>query len=139
MDKLFGKYRAMVIDTNDPEKRGRIKTRCPSVNLDIPLAWAESSFPPGIFSVPNLGDFVWIEFEEGDIDKPIWVGMLATVDYVTAQFFPDINKYDPTQKLWVSNTAVIKITNEYMIIFAPVINENPIDDLPTKNDVLLAD
>lgn len=29
MSKYYGKYRAIVVDVNDPEKRGRIKVQCP--------------------------------------------------------------------------------------------------------------
>jgi hypothetical protein len=28
----------------------------------------------GLFAIPPLGANVWVEFEQGDADKPVWVG-----------------------------------------------------------------
>lgn len=70
----FGKYRAIVFDINDPEKRGRIKVKCPSVIGDSSSAWCEALVVGGDFYLPKLGDGVWIEFEQGDVNKPIYVG-----------------------------------------------------------------
>ena len=28
----------------------------------------------GVFTVPQIGSGVWVEFEQGDPDRPIWVG-----------------------------------------------------------------
>lgn len=89
--KLYGKYKAFVRDTNDPEKRGRIRCFCPQVmgDEDGPnswLWWAEACLPYAgggtalDFAVPlskaDLGHEspVWVEFEGGSADHPIWVG-----------------------------------------------------------------
>lgn len=77
---LYGKYRGEVVDAKDEEKRGRVLITVPSLG-DVQLGWAECCLPPGIYSVPQRGDFVWVEFEEGNIDKPIWVGIMPTKDY----------------------------------------------------------
>lgn len=109
--KLYGKYRAEVIRIDDPEMRGRILVRCPSVLNDHELGWAESCFPPGVFSLPRKGDFVWIEFEEGDVHKPIWVGIMPTRKYVKEYLFRsfgDRNYYDPKVKLWVTNNHQLR-------------------------------
>lgn len=98
-DKLWGKYRAEVLDINDPEMRGRVKVKCESVLPDKPeLGWAESCFMPGEFNLPRKGDTVWIEFEEGDIALPIWVGIMPTRKYVKEFLFSeygDRTHYDP--------------------------------------------
>jgi uncharacterized protein involved in type VI secretion and phage assembly len=39
----------------------------------VPLA-GPSGTPMGIYLVPPIGAGVWIEFEKGDPDYPIWVG-----------------------------------------------------------------
>jgi hypothetical protein len=80
--KLYGKYRAIVLDINDPEMRGRVLVQCPKLSNKSALGWAESCFPPGMFFLPKKSDFVWIEFEEGDIHKPVWVGIMPTRNYV---------------------------------------------------------
>lgn len=91
MSKLIGKYRANVIDVNDPENRGRVKVTCPKATKNnTPLSWAEASFVPGFFTLPERGDIVWIEFEEGHIDRPVWTGILPTKSYMSKFDSPDV-------------------------------------------------
>lgn len=71
---LYGKYRGRVSSTNDPTMRGRIKAIVPFPFGPVETAWAEPSFAPGEFNPPSIGDGVWIEFEMGDRDLPIWSG-----------------------------------------------------------------
>lgn len=80
--KLFGKYRAQVLNITDPEMRGRILVKSPKVLNNHELGWAESCFMPGQFFLPRKQDYVWIEFEEGDVHKPIWMGIMPTRAYV---------------------------------------------------------
>lgn len=85
MSKYYGKYRAIVVDVNDPEKRGRIKVQCPKVLGDAKSAWCQPCVPyayekGGDFVLPKLNDFVWIEFEEGDVRYPIYTGGLWSKD-----------------------------------------------------------
>ena len=98
-EQLWGKYRAEVLDIKDPEMRGRIKVKCERLLPDKPeLGWAESCFMPGEFNLPRKGDFVWIEFENGDIALPIWVGIMPTRKYVKEYLFEeygDRTNYDP--------------------------------------------
>lgn len=75
----FGKYRALVSNNKDPEYMGRIKVRCPKVLGEYESAWCTPCVPMafndgGLFYVPNVGETVWVEFEEGNPSKPIWVG-----------------------------------------------------------------
>jgi len=79
-NKFFGKYRATVINNIDPEQRGRIQVMVPDVAGFIPSTWALPSFPigglqMGMFGLPIIGSGVWVEFEQGNIDYPIWVGV----------------------------------------------------------------
>jgi len=76
---LFGKYRATVINNVDPLQIGRIQAMVPDVSGFIPSTWAMPCVPvaginTGVFTVPMIGSGVWIEFERGDPDYPIWVG-----------------------------------------------------------------
>lgn len=75
----YGKFRAIVTNNEDKEGRGRIKVQCPSVLGDYESAWCMPCIPfltndEGFFKVPNVGDGVWIEFEGGQLNKPIYVG-----------------------------------------------------------------
>ena len=77
-----GKYRGTVFLNVDPEKRGRLQLMIPDVLGPIPSSWAEPCVPlagptgppMGVYMVPPIGAGVWVEFEHGDPDKPIWVG-----------------------------------------------------------------
>lgn len=79
MNVFFGKYRAKVIDINDPLKQGRIRVACPRVYGSGKSPWCLPCLPyafndMGMVRMPNVDDCVWIEFEQGDIAFPIWVG-----------------------------------------------------------------
>ena len=77
--KYYGKYRGTVVNNVDPMQIGRLLVIVPDV-LNIKLSsWAMPCLPVGgmqmgIFSVPPIGAGVWIEFEQGDPDYPIWTG-----------------------------------------------------------------
>jgi len=81
-NKFYGKYRGTVLSNVDPEQRGRLMLNVPDVLGPIPSSWAEpcvplagASGPPmGIYLVPSMGAGVWVEFEHGDPDYPIWSG-----------------------------------------------------------------
>ena len=77
--EYYGKYRGTVVNNLDPEQRGRIQAIVPAVSNVVPTSWAMPCVPmagkqQGAFMVPQVGSGVWIEFEGGDPDKPIWVG-----------------------------------------------------------------
>lgn len=76
---FYGKYRGMVVENVDPERRGRIRAGVPDVFGDFESGWALPSLPAvslasGIFTLPGIGASVWIEFEQGDPEFPIWSG-----------------------------------------------------------------
>jgi uncharacterized protein involved in type VI secretion and phage assembly len=75
----FGKFRGTVVNNIDPLQIGRIQAMVPDVAGLIPSSWAMPCVPVagpnmGVFTVPPVGAGVWIEFEKGDPDYPIWVG-----------------------------------------------------------------
>lgn len=78
-NKYFGKYRGTVLNNIDPLQIGRILAIVPDVSGLIPTSWAMPCVPiagkqMGTYVVPQIGAGVWIEFEQGDPDYPIWVG-----------------------------------------------------------------
>ncbi len=87
--RYYGKYQGFVVDNQDPKKRGRIRALVPEVlGPDVVSGWAEPCFPCG--GIQDFGNFwvppvtkkgkdeyttgVWIEFQGGDPQYPIWVG-----------------------------------------------------------------
>lgn len=83
--KYYGKYRAKVVDVDDPERRGRIRVQCPTVLGVYKSAWCEPCIPyatdfAGDYYVPPLDEAIWVEFEEGDANKPIWNGGWYKID-----------------------------------------------------------
>ena len=72
--KFYGKYAGEVTDVADPDKTGCITVTVPSVfGKDVPVA-ARPCFAPGHFWVPPVGARVWVEFEAGNPQYPLWVG-----------------------------------------------------------------
>jgi uncharacterized protein involved in type VI secretion and phage assembly len=77
---FYGKYRGVVTDNRDPNNQGRIRAKVSDVfgeNNESP--WAMPSVPyagssVGLFLIPATDASVWIEFEHGKADSPIWTG-----------------------------------------------------------------
>lgn len=80
--KYYGKYRGTVVQNIDPELRGRIICEVPDAVGLTPSSWCEAcaplagptGTPMGVYLVPPIGAGVWVEFEKGDVNKPIWSG-----------------------------------------------------------------
>lgn len=84
--KIYGKYRGVVVEGKDPEGKGRVKVQIPALFGFKTLGnWAYPVLPPEKrleqvigadatnWVIPS-GTGVWVEFEGGDPDKPIWCG-----------------------------------------------------------------
>jgi uncharacterized protein involved in type VI secretion and phage assembly len=79
--RFYGKYRGTVVDNQDPAKLGRLKLKVPSVlKGGVVSGWATPCAPyggaadQGFLFIPEVGAGVWTEFEEGDVEFPIWAG-----------------------------------------------------------------
>jgi uncharacterized protein involved in type VI secretion and phage assembly len=77
--RLWGKYRGLVENVDDPENRGRITVKVPSVYGNEVSPYALPAVPfagpaHGMLLLPKHGDGVWIEFEGGNPSLPIWTG-----------------------------------------------------------------
>jgi uncharacterized protein involved in type VI secretion and phage assembly len=75
----YGKYRALVLNNVDPLQTGRLMVQVTDVSNVIPSTWATPCLPfagiqSGMYVVPAIGSKVWVEFEQGNPDYPIWVG-----------------------------------------------------------------
>jgi len=81
IEKAFGRYYSsymgFVASTEDPKKYGRIQIILPFIS-DEPLqkwAWQKGRYSGknyGSWNIPEKGSMVWVEFERGDLNYPIW-------------------------------------------------------------------
>lgn len=79
MTQFYGKYRGTVANNIDPQMMGRVQVSVPSILGEGQLSWAMPCVPyagsgVGFFAIPPNGANVWVEFEGGDPDYPIWSG-----------------------------------------------------------------
>lgn len=116
------KYRAKVEDNVDPEQYGRIKARVYPMfagikdKADIP--WAVPEFPLGVgagagfgtFSVPEIGTYVWVFFEMGDIYQPVYGGAAPTA----LSGLPDQRTVNyPATKVYRTENGIQVTINDY--------------------------
>lgn len=107
-----GPWPAVVVDTKDPQQRGRIKARSPQVYGDpegedefIPdadLPWAEPAFPTHDLHVPSVGDGVVLVFWGESSSNPIWLGQYLGDEDVPEEF---ASSYTPEPKTRLLRTA----------------------------------
>jgi uncharacterized protein involved in type VI secretion and phage assembly len=127
--RYFGKYRGTVAGNDDPENRGRLQVVVPDVLGDVETTWAEACVPlsgapgvgMGVYVVPPVDAAVWVEFEYGDPNLPVWVGCR----YPTASDVPS-SAASPGQS--ADTNIVIQSTGENMIL---------ISDDPTSGGITL--
>lgn len=108
--QYFGKYRGKVANNLDPMQQGRIQVTVPSVLGDGKLAWAMPCVPfagpqVGFFAIPPSDANIWVEFEGGDPDYPIWSGCFWGLGEVPA--LPAIAAI----KMIKTDTGTIKIND----------------------------
>lgn len=77
--RYYGIYRGTVVLNIDPMQMGRISVIVPDVGSVTPSTWAMPSVPiagkqSGVFVMPQIGSGVWVQFEGGDPDYPVWTG-----------------------------------------------------------------
>jgi uncharacterized protein involved in type VI secretion and phage assembly len=113
--RFYGKYRGFVVDNQDPAKLGRLKLKVPSVlGSDVVTGWAMPCAPyggdanQGFLFIPEVGAGVWVEFEEGDLEFPIWVGTFWSAPGGDSEL-PKPNKADGTEESNVQDPPTRKI------------------------------
>ena len=78
-DRFYGKYRGVVVGNTDPEGRGRLQVQVPEVRGPGVIDWALPASPyagdgVGFFALPPVDANVWVEYEGGNLQIPIWSG-----------------------------------------------------------------
>ena len=111
-ERVWGKYRGTVQNNLDPEGLGRIQASVPDVLGDVPTGWATPCIPyagpgSGFFSIPPVGAGVWIEFECGDVSRPVWTGCYwGRREPPTVPPTATGSQTPTTTKIWRSDTGL---------------------------------
>jgi uncharacterized protein involved in type VI secretion and phage assembly len=105
---FYGKYRGVVSDNNDPNNIGRIRARVADVFGDQESGWAMPAAPyagrqVGLYLIPPTNASVWIEFEHGDSDYPIWSGCFWADGEVP------VNPVTPDKKVLKTDSATVTL------------------------------
>lgn len=111
--RFYSNYRGIVVNNQDPEKQGRILAKVPELTGNETLGtWAWPKGMPagpqfGIFHPPDEGAAVWIEFEHGDTEAPIYSGgWWAKEDGGGVLETPtDLQRDPPTAKGWYTSSG----------------------------------
>jgi phage baseplate assembly protein gpV len=76
----YGTYKAKVMSNTDPNNRGRLAIWCPQVHGPVSAqVWAEHKSPYagnnfGFWAVPDVDEWVYVTFDHGRAEFPIWDG-----------------------------------------------------------------
>jgi uncharacterized protein involved in type VI secretion and phage assembly len=150
-ETYYGKYRGTVVDNKDPEKRGRLKLRVASLFTDDPKAvnsdesvtdWALPCVPfgglkeQGFFLVPEIGAHVWVEFEEGHLDQPIWTGTFWLAPKGESEAPTEAQEMDGTEKNLEPKQRLLKTKSGHVFTFCDIAGKESIT-LAHQNGSLL--
>src|SRR5688500_9658951 len=107
---FHGKLRGVVSDNSDPNNMGRIRARVAEVFGENESGWALPALPyagksVGLFLIPPTNASVWIEFEHGDPEYPVWTGCFWAQGEVPA------SPANADMKVLKTNVATITIND----------------------------
>lgn len=117
-------YMAIVINTDDDMKCGRVQIRVPAIHgvksnqkyyvVDSDLPWARPALfagaanDTGQFIVPPMGSRVFITFEYNDLSRPIYFGGIPFVKGTTEKLINDNSNIFYGQNLSITDNDRIK-------------------------------
>jgi Type VI secretion system/phage-baseplate injector OB domain len=108
--KIYGKYRAKVINNIDPFELGRVQIEAASALGTNIVSWAMPCVPyagpgVGLYAIPPIDANVWIEFEGGNPDYPIWSGCFWNEGEMP------LEPVDPLVKKFKTETGYLEISD----------------------------
>jgi hypothetical protein len=133
-ERVWGKYSGTIVNNLDTSHQGRITALVPEVLGAIPTGWARPCIPvagisAGFYAIPPIGSGVWIEFEAGDVSRPIWTGgYWAVEEPPTVPPAPPGTPVPPTTKIWRSDTGLTTAFDDLkqMITLTDITGQNQI-------------
>jgi hypothetical protein len=114
-NRVYGKFAGTVMNNTDPLFLGRLQAFVPEVLGEIPTGWAKPCTPyagptSGFFSMPMVGAGIWIEFEAGDVSRPIWAGCQWGTGELPMK--PPGSPSQPTTKIWRSDFGLTTVMDD---------------------------
>ncbi len=124
--RFYGKYRATVLNNIDPQMQGRIQVQLADRYGMFPSTWALPAFPfagknAAIVALPQMASSVWVEFEAGDPDYPVWSGA----------FWPDPNGF-PAQAMAAATPLTPNIHIQTTSGTSVTLSDNPAQQVLLK-------
>lgn len=125
--RYYGKYRATVLNNVDVQNQGRIQVQLGDRYGPFPSTWALPALQfagknqSGIVALPAMGSMVWVEFEAGDPDYPVWSG----------SFWPDPAGF-PVQALAGATPATPNIHLQTTTGTSVTLSDNPAQQVFVK-------
>jgi len=78
--RYYGLYRGLVVANVDPLNEGRVLIEVPDVSGAKTMGWAlpvlHYPYTASGLKLPQIGQGVWVEFEQGNADYPVWIGAI---------------------------------------------------------------
>ena len=133
--RCYGKHRGTVISNEDPLRLGRVKVIVPNIILDDQHSLALPALPyagdgVGLYLVPPVGAFVWVEFEHGDPDYPIWTGCF----WLSRSAVPT-EASEPNIKLLKTDTCTVTINDKVGSISIEMPKKDTKSDIKAKIEI----
>lgn len=80
--RFHGLFKGRVEQRTDPMRLGRLRVRVVGIHDDTiavdQLPWASPRYPAwtkgGMFFIPPRNEYVWVQFEDGHTEYPVWDG-----------------------------------------------------------------
>ena len=75
MSRYNGIYPGICTSNQDPQRKSRLKVRVPAIAGDS-ATWARACVwptPAGMTTLPSVGATLWVMFEMGDPQRPVWI------------------------------------------------------------------
>lgn len=123
--RYFGKYRGIVKEVDDPKKLGRLRVQLPEIfGPEFLTDWAWPVLPyggipdNGHFFVPELESGVFVEFESGNVDRPLWTGVWWSEPEGEAET-PKLAREEPDETTEPPKGTDLAITADFKIIREP--------------------
>ncbi len=145
--KMYGNYRAKVVDNKDPDKFGRVKVWIPDVMPDIEQTkgeWARPANNPiggrnaeegtsgaqymGSSFIPGKGSWIWIFFEAGNINRPYYFGAL---DLENTKVLPENQVGGEYQDKW----TIFKSRNGRCIVISDDTDDERVEITGKKSSI----